>query len=354
MELVRYFLTQNPCYVANVNKADNRYTTFQSRGPLGLMLHSVGCAQPNATVFLKGWNKPTYDRACVHGIIDANTGVAYQCLPWNYRGWHGGGSSNNTHVGVEMCESKYIRYLVKGDPGYSPGKFAILDKTKARADCKRCYDTAVELFAFICKQYNLDPLTAICSHKEGHSLGIASNHGDPEHYWKGLGMSYTMDGFRQAVKAAINGAAPSTQPTGEFKVGDLVKITGTKYYSGASVPAWVKAKNWYVYSVNGDRIVVNKSEDGKAFIMSPFHAADLAHTAPNTNTIIEVGDLVKITGKHYYSGATIPGWVLNKNWFVYNAPANSDRVVINKSEDGKRSIMSSVNRNDLKIVRKHQ
>lgn len=25
--------------------------------------------------------------------------------------------------------------------------------------------------------------------------GIASNHGDPEHLWNGLGMGYTLDGF---------------------------------------------------------------------------------------------------------------------------------------------------------------
>lgn len=214
MELVQHYLTRNPCYVANINKADSRYTTFQKRGPIGLMLHSVGCAQPSAQAFINAWDKPSRDDVCVHGIIDANTGVAYQCLPWNFRGWHGGGTSNNTHVGVEMCESKHIRYLVPGDAGYSPGRFTILDKVKAQADCKRCYDTAVELYASICKQYNLNPLTDICSHKEGHSKGIASNHGDPEHYWKGLGMPYTMNGFRRDVKVKMGGEIDMT--TEEF------------------------------------------------------------------------------------------------------------------------------------------
>ena len=67
----------------------------------------------------------------------------------------------------------------------------------------------MELFAALCIQYDLDPLTAILSHKEGHAAGIASNHGDPEHYWSGLGTGYTMDGFRAAVAAAI---AASTVP----------------------------------------------------------------------------------------------------------------------------------------------
>lgn len=198
MTLIKSYLTKNPCYQANVDRIDSRYTTFQSRGPLGLMLHSVGCSQPSAMVFVNRWNSPTYNNACVHGFIDARSGIVYQTLPWNFRGWHGGGSSNNTHVGVEMCESEYIKYV-------SSTSFKILDKEKAQQQCKNAYVAAVELFADICKQYNLDPFTAILSHHEGYLKGVATNHGDPEHYWRGLGMPYTMDGFRQDVYDVMNG-----------------------------------------------------------------------------------------------------------------------------------------------------
>ena len=69
---------------------------------------------------------------------------------------------------------------------------------------------------------------------------------------------------------------PSTPATpSSFKKGDLVKITGTKYYSGKTIPKWVKAKNWYVLEANGARIVIDKSEDGKNAICSPVNAADL-------------------------------------------------------------------------------
>lgn len=63
----------------------------------------------------------------------------------------------------------------------------------------------------LCKKFHLDPLAdgVIISHKEGHSRGVASNHGDPEHLWTQLGMGYTMDGFRRAVKAAMCGADAS-------------------------------------------------------------------------------------------------------------------------------------------------
>lgn len=154
-------------------------------------------------------------------------------------------------------------------------------------------------------------------------------------------------------------AKPTTPAKTEFKAGDVVKITGTKYYSGSNVPDWVKSLNWVVKSVSGDRVVIDKSEDGKRSIMSPFKASDLALVTkpapetPKVNNTIEVGDTVKITGTKYYSGATMPAWVRAKNWIVYSAPAGSDRVVIDKSADGKSSIMSPVKRSDLAIVKKH-
>ena len=42
MKLIQAFLTENPCYRANLDRADERYRVFQDRGPVGLMLHSVG------------------------------------------------------------------------------------------------------------------------------------------------------------------------------------------------------------------------------------------------------------------------------------------------------------------------
>ena len=194
MKLVQSILTKNPCYTAG------RKITVK-----GLMLHSVGCPQPKASVFINSWNSPSYDNACVHGFIDGNDGTVYQTLPWNHRGWHCGsgskGSGNNTHIGVEMCEPACIRYT-------SGSNFTCSDLSTAKAVAKRTYDAAVELFAMLCKQYNLNPTAdgVIVSHREGYSRGIASNHGDPEHLWNGLGMGYTMDGFRKAVKAAMGGS----------------------------------------------------------------------------------------------------------------------------------------------------
>ena len=105
----------------------------------------------------------------------------------------------------------------------------------AKAVAKRTYEAAVELFAMLCKQYGLNPTAdgVIISHKEGHSRGIASNHGDLEHLWTQLGMGYTMDGFRQAVKAAMSGTSS----------GEYTKIMGTAAATVEQMKAYLKGKN---------------------------------------------------------------------------------------------------------------
>ena len=188
MNLIESILTKNPCYLAG-----SKITVK------GLMLHSVGCSQPSASVFVKNWNTSSnVVQACVHGFIDANTGYVYQTLPWNHRGWHAGGSANNTHIGVEMCEPDCITYT-KG------ANFTCSNTARAKEMVTRTYNSAVELFAHLCKTYALDPLAdgVIIGHAEGNKRGVASNHADPEHLWKGLNLPYTMDGFRKDVKAAM-------------------------------------------------------------------------------------------------------------------------------------------------------
>lgn len=194
MKIIERFSTKNDCYRSNERQADSRYTTFQKRGPLGLMLHSVGCPQPRAEVFANGWDVSGKEVA-VHAVLQAD-GTVYQCLPWNFRGWHAGGTANNTHIGVEMTEPAQIKYT-------SGAKFTCSDLTAARAQATGCYKTAVDLFAMLCELFHLDPMTSIISHAEGAKKGVASGHGDPEHLWKGLGLGYTMDGFRADVKAEM-------------------------------------------------------------------------------------------------------------------------------------------------------
>lgn len=171
--------------------------------PKKLMLHSVGCAQPSAKVFINNWNNERYTAACVHAFADANTGYIYETLPPTMRGWHAGrgpkGSANDYAISLEMCEPAEIRYT-------NGAKFTVdeFKKEAAIAAVKRTYNSAVEYFASLCSRYKLNPETDILSHSEGAKQGIASAHADPEHLWAGLGLPYTMDTFRADVKKALS------------------------------------------------------------------------------------------------------------------------------------------------------
>lgn len=196
MKIIESMLTNNSCYkIGKPIKVQ------------GLMLHSIGCPQPNASVFARGWNNPNKEVA-VHGMIDGNTGEVWQFLPWDIWGWHAGGSANLTHIGVEIGEPDCIRYK----PSSAYFTYKPEDRDRAVACAETTYKSAVELFAWLCQKFNLNPLEdgVIIGHAEGHARGVASNHGDPEHLWKQLRMPYTMDTFRAAVAkklAELNGDA---------------------------------------------------------------------------------------------------------------------------------------------------
>ncbi len=66
---------------------------------------------------------------------------------------------------------------------------------------------------------------------------------------------------------------------------------------------------------------------------------------------IKAGVVVKIRdGAVYWSGKNIPTWVKAKNWIVECLNTATGRAVINKSEDGKSSIMSPIDVKYLELA----
>ena len=189
MNLIQYYCTKSDCY----NLQKDAWMPKVKK----LFLHSIGCTQPIAKAIADYWNQPGID-AMAHAIIEPS-GNIYQLLPWNHRGWHSGNyESNGYSIGVEMTEpdENVIQYSPVGS-----ANVIILDYQKALEHVETTRKHAVELFAMLCQQFELDPTTDIVSHAEGAASGIASNHADPEHLWKHFG--FTMDQFREDVKSAI-------------------------------------------------------------------------------------------------------------------------------------------------------
>lgn len=207
MNLHKQLLTKNECYTRGV-----------SITPIGVMVHSTGANNPNLKRYVQpddgllGTNsagnhfnqfRPGGRKVCVHAFIGKladGTIATYQTLPWAMRGWHSGtgskGSANNMgYIGFEICEDGLT------DPAYF----------------RKVYREAVELTAYLCKLYKLDPTkdgVVIC-HSEGYKRGIASNHGDVMHWFPKHGKS--MDTFRADVAAEMKGNTTTDKEKKEEK-----------------------------------------------------------------------------------------------------------------------------------------
>ena len=220
MRLITQLLIQNDCYRAG-----------RTITPRGVMVHSTGVNNPEVRRYVPGddeigrntggnhWDQTrqyfytdgtstigyrdysktlqsTKYSACVHAFVgrfaDESVGTV-QTLPWTMRGWHAGsgdrGSANDTHISFEICE----------------------DGLEDRTYFEAVYQAAVELTAYLCAQYQLDPLAdgVVICHSEGHARGIASNHADVMHWFPRFGK--TMDDFRADVAQEMRGGDDLTE-----------------------------------------------------------------------------------------------------------------------------------------------
>ena len=219
MILKQCIFTENDCYKRGVTIV-----------PKGVMVHSTGAKNPWLRRYVQpddgrlgkntnanDWNRPGLD-VCVHAFIGKTadgTVAVYQTLPWDLRGWHAGrgpkGSANDSHISFEICE----------------------DCLTDSAYYAQAIQASAELTAYLCKLFGLDPLRGgvVIDHREGNSRGIASNHGDPEHIWRQLGLPYTMESFRRDVAARLSKEVPENPVyiTYTVRKGDTLSGIGAEY-----------------------------------------------------------------------------------------------------------------------------
>lgn len=184
MNVIKRYMTNNRCYTKPVKIKVEK-----------LVLHSLGCPQPNAQVLIDRWNNQE-EGVSVHAFIQDNAVI--QTLPWDYKAWHVGsgknGSYNNCSIGVEICEPS--------GHTYNGGTMIGYDVKKNAEYFARVYENAVELFARLCYDFKLDPVKDIVCHSEVYKLGYGSNHADVMQWFPKHGKS--MDTFRNDVKARLD------------------------------------------------------------------------------------------------------------------------------------------------------
>lgn len=186
----------------------------------GILTHSTGCnnplisryvqpgkEDPNYDYFMKllgrnkannSWNQIEHQaglNAWIGKLADG-TVTTVQTMPWNYRPWGCGagnrGSCNNGFIQWECCE----------DNLNNPYYFQLV------------YNESVELCAYLCTKYNIDPfgfttvsgvrVPTITCHYEASQYGLAICHADVFHWWPKYGKY--MDEYRQDIYSKMHEA----------------------------------------------------------------------------------------------------------------------------------------------------
>lgn len=267
LSVIKAYAVKNLCYIA-----------AQKMIPQGIVVHSTGANNPTLKRYVDDvdqvgvnqygnhWNtaKPGGRKVCVHAFIgyDKNKQVRVaELLPldiccWGVgKGEKGSYNTNPAYIQFEICE----------------------DGLKDKTYYQKAFAVAAEYCAELCKTYNIST-DKIVGHCEAYRLGYGSNHGDPEHWMKNFGE--TMDNFRKQVSEILKtneGRKENKEETvtenKSIEKGDLISIaSNATYFSGKSVPSWVKSQNWYVAEVPvGDRVVIDKNENGTNSICSPIY-----------------------------------------------------------------------------------
>lgn len=206
----------------------------------GVLWHSTGANNPNLKRYVQpddnavdrarmlellGVNKSGNDwnhisrEAGVHawvGKLASGEVASVQVGDWDKKAWGCGsgkkGSCNNGWIQFEICEDNL------SDPVYF----------------EKVYREAVELTAYLCKLYNLDPqgtvtysgvrVPVILCHQDSYQLGLGSNHGDVLHWLPKYGKS--MQTVRDDVSALLVGANTNKEEDDDMDVARFKELWG--------------------------------------------------------------------------------------------------------------------------------
>lgn len=171
LRVIESFMTENVCFKKHENiKAD------------GLVIQTLWRPQPSAKVLINNWNRESQTDICPHAFVDAHSGDVYQVLPFDVKGKHSGTSLNSHTIGVIMCEPSNIKH----DHGEA---IIVGDRNRALDTLHKTYQSGVELFADLCLEYEINPLTGIFTYSKRN----------PEKVWKFFNGGITINDFRADV-----------------------------------------------------------------------------------------------------------------------------------------------------------
>jgi N-acetylmuramoyl-L-alanine amidase CwlA len=224
-------------------KADRKLSNGTGKVQYITIHNTDDIAEAKGTNDAEQYTRATYPNqnmgdARVHYFIDETD--CWQNLREDEVGWHAGdgrGNGNETSIGIEIIMSG--------------------NGSKADTDAE---DRGALLAAILLNRH-----------------GLKIDRMVPHKHWSGKNCPiYILPHWElfvakvEAHLAKIQGKVTAT--ANGVNKGDTVSISSNAvYYNGKDVPDWVVATKWIVKSVSGDRIVIDKSVDGKYSINSPIN-----------------------------------------------------------------------------------
>ena len=263
---------------------------------------------------------------CWIGKLADGTVTTVQTMPWNYRPWGCGSGSKGS------CNSGWIQFEICED--------SLTDK----AYFDKVYKEGVEITAYLCKMYNLDPkgtvtvngvkVPVILDHQTSYQLGMGGNHGDVQHWFKRYGK--TLDDVRNDV-AKLLGEDSTTTPPAETTPSQP-STSKVMYRVRKSWKDAASQKGAYSVLENAKKCCDQAGSgyyvfDGDGKVVYPKPAATTIPSTPTVPDNLKPGDVIKlVSGATYVDGKAIPGWVFKST--LYCRGFRGDDVVFSTLKTG--------------------
>ena len=307
-------MTQSTCYIGT------KKMTVR-----GILWHSTGANNPeirryvqpddkaaNRDELLRIIGKNQYGNDWNHEDIDAGLNAwvgeladgsvaTVQTLEWDMRPWGCGsgskGSCNDGWIQFEICEDSL------NDADYF----------------NKVYNEAIELTAYLCKMYGLNPhgsvkvsgvsIPVITCHADAHKLGFGSNHGDINHWFPKFGKS--METVRNDVaKLLSNGVSHNTnnvKPSNTVsQSSELYRVRKSWSNAGSQIGAYKVLNN-----------AKKACKDGYSVFDSKGNVV-YSNTKSSTPTKLSITDVAKKVINGYYGNGEERKKKLEANGYNYN------------------------------------
>ena len=130
---------------------------------------------------------------------------------------------------------------------------------------------ACEITAYLCKMYNINPkgtivyngvtVPTILGHKDSYKLGLGSNHGDPDHWFKKYGK--TMDDVRNDVTKLLDNTEPVVSKTYDVVTNIPIYKTSSDAKAKVNSTGVYPPGTYYIYTKypNGYNGMLNITSD---------------------------------------------------------------------------------------------